>query len=337
MSEPLRLPRVRDLAADLPALRDALSQQLLGHKTDSPFSFRIEEDEADPYGRPAAYDPRDGVVSLTPATAAALSHGDDDALLALAHQLFHSIGEGAAFPYSHDQRLEEAAVEILTQCYYPAVAAALGFHIGSPAPLFTPLPDADDLQVSRVTASNVAVERFGRLAAWLEDLDGTDEAGEIEAAAVRWAINVKAHPGDQRFKMLARAAAGVDQADGADDVSAAEWFEEYLSGYMLQPWRSKVGFAGLRYASAKAWLDGGLDKPVPRKADAADAWRNEIQKIEAVTFSPLPPDGEIDKALASATGEVSAAVHRSLDERHLLWIARALDIARMNSKGEASP
>jgi hypothetical protein len=326
MSAELQLPRVRDLAGDLGPLRDALSEQLFGGRTDRPFSFSVEEDES-AHGLPAWTDAGTGAVHATTEVAAALASGDREAALALAHQVVHAIGSGPAFPHLREQLLEEVIAEVVAQVYLVQLVGAFGGAVADPGPLFRSVPSRDDLEVTRLTATSVAIERFARIVAWIEGLDGPATAEEIEAAVLRWAVALKAHPGDQRFAIMAAAAADVDAAEFDDDVDATAWLDDYLGQYLVQRERSDTGFAALRYASARAWGDRG-DRPTPQPSSDGEPWRQEIAAVEAVTLDPLPQPGAISAALRAAKAGISATAHRSLDARHLLWGARAVDTAR---------
>lgn len=318
----LELPRAHgDLGAALKQIRDALSEQLLPGVPLREWALEVEEDGSG-YGTPAWSD-ASGCVYLPEDTTEALAAKDRDAIAAVAHQVAHAIGSGPAFFDLEDQLLEEAIAEIIAQSYLEAFGRAFGVELGEP-PLLFQVVDGD-LEVAHPTAANVSVERFARVAAWLEGCDGTSDPEDFEDAALAWAIKLKSTPADKRFSELAAAAAdlGGDDEDGA----AAEFLEGYLRGYMKQLRRSRTGFDGLRYALDRAWLDES-DPPAERPLES-QGWRAELEQAERVTLLPKPPKGAIANILlAPASPEVAAVVRRSLDARHLLWSARSAASAR---------
>lgn len=322
----LKLPVVKgDLGEALAELRGSLAEQLLLEQSERAFSFSVEDDDGG-YGAPAWSD-ISGHLCVSRDTAQAMTDGDEDAIAAIAHQLVHAIGSGPAFLLLEEQLLEEAAVEIIAQCYSSAFLEAFGLEAEDPPTLF--LVENGDVEVERPTAANIAVERFARIAAWLEGLDGDADPDEIEEAALKWAIKIKSMPPANRFPALAVAAAelGADDKSQADewDFAAAE-IEDYLRGYMKQLTRSKTGFDGLEYALRRAWLDDA-EKPAKRVPEASE-WRDELEAVERVTMLPLPKKGAIEKALAvPVSEEVAAVIRRSLDVRSLLWSARNADAA----------
>ena len=320
---PLTLPVVSgELGAALSAIRDSLAEQLLLEQSTRPFSFSVEEDDG-AYGAPAWSD-ASGHVQVSRDTVEALLSGDEDAVAAIAHQLVHAIGSGPAFLQLEEQLLEEAAVEIITQCYAGSFLEAFGFEADDAPPLFR--IEQGDVEVERPTAASVSVERFARIAAWLEGHDSESEADEIEDAALKWAIKIKSMPAANRFPAIAAAAAALGGDD--EDGDAATWLDDYLRGYMKQLTRSRTGFAGLEYALRRAWLDDA-EKPANRIPEARE-WRDELEAVERVTLLPLPKKGALEKALATpVSSEVAVVIRRSLDARALLWSARNLDIANL--------
>lgn len=317
MSAGLELPLVQgDLTAALGAVREALADQLM-LDFDRPFSFSVEDDDGN-HGAPAWSDVS-GQVCAARDTVEAIIAGDVDAIAAIAHQLVHTIGSGPAFFELEEQLLEEAVVEIIAQCYSASFCEAFGVDVAEPPLLFCAANG--DLEVARPTAANVAVERFGRIAAWLESDDGDSDSEDLEEAALKWAIKLKSMPAADRFPVLAAAAADLGGDD--EDGSAAEYLEQYLRGYMKQSKRSRTGFQGLEYALSRAWVDEA-EKPGERLSENIEAWRAELEAVERVVLMPLPKRGAIEKALAALSPEVAAAARRSLDARALLWSARTL-------------
>lgn len=301
-------------------IRSELAHHLLIREPQRAISVSIE-DGCDENGAPAWGDVS-GHVSLSRELVNAAIAGDAHAVEALAHQVVHGIGTGSAFAYLEEQLLEEAATEVIAQCWSPWFLEFFGIVAPPAAVLFG--VTSGDVAVARPTAANVSVERFGRIAAWLDELDVDAEAEEIEEAALKWAIKVKSTRGEDRFALLARAAASLESTD--EDGSASEFLDRYLRGYMKQLTRSQTGFDGLEYALRRAWFDDSV-RPVARALDR-HGWRVELEAVERVTLHPLPKKGLMPRVLRTPMPpDVLAAVRRSLDARSLLWSARALDVA----------
>jgi hypothetical protein len=308
-------------------MRDELSQQLLGSKTVRPFLFVITPDDG-AYGAPAWTDPGPGVVHIARDTLVGLQRGDLSAIAALGHQLIHAIGDGPAFPDVDAQFLEEAITETLLQAFLAAFAEAFDANLREVAvlgPLLRPLPELGDLEVARITATSVSVERFARIAAWVGGFDGEASADELEEIAIWWALRLKVLHAADRFAALAEAGASQNTRVPEEIPDAALWLENYLRGYMKTLERSRVGFAGLEYAGDRAFGDESK-RPVPQDRPASSADLKLIESIEAVTLRPLPHPGEVNAALqaAEASPAVDEAAHRSLDVRMLLWAARTI-------------
>ena len=321
----LRLTPIKDLGG-LSRLREEISEELLGGDTSRPFRFDADLDQP-AHDPPAWTDITTGALGLADETAAALGQGDPAAVAAVAHQLIHAIGEGPAFGSLEDQLLEEAIVETLTQTYLSDFVKAFGGQAAALPELFRPTADAVDLEVSRPTAANISVERFGRLAAWLEGLDGTDDPEDYEEATLKWAVRLKATEGEDRFKVMAVEAAMLNGE--ADDIGAIDYLEEYLRGYMHQLERSRSAFAGLDYANARAWKDADATTPSLADHGSADPWREELARVERVILDPLPPQGAIGKTIASLHDPALAALaRRNTEARALLWAARSLDASK---------
>ena len=299
----------------LHAIRDALAAQLVPGSPLRAFSVSLEEDGSG-FGAPAWSDAA-GDLFVSEDAARAIAARDRNAVEAIAHQLVHAIGSGPAFFDLEEQLLEEAIVEIITQCYAQPICAAFGVEVAEPPLLFRAVDG--DLEVARPTAANVSVERFGRIAAWIEGCDDSSEPEDLEDAALAWALRLKHIPAAQRFPALAAAAAdrGGDDVDGG----AAAFLEEYLRGYLRQLWRSRVGFAGLSYALDRAWLDES-ERPSERTVDDGEAWRAELEAAERVTLAPRPGRGAIATILnGPPSPTIAAIVRRSLDARLLYWSA----------------
>jgi hypothetical protein len=323
-----------DLEWAIPRLRDAVSEQLLGGDTARPFTFSVEED-APERDIPAWTDPDSGACHISEACLEQLQDGDDEAVAAVAHQIIHAIGYGPAFPFLADQLLEEAVVETLAQHYLPQFGAAMGLEI--PAVSFL-IGVGDDVVVARPVATQVAVGRFARLAAWLEALTGEADAEDLERAAVKLALALKATEGSERFGLLAREAAAVDGE--TDDVGAAEWLEQYLRGYMAQTTPSEYGLNGLNFASSVAWGDKA-EQPARVQLEPPD-WYKKLETLDEAALDPLPAPGAIDDALEQLDGEedLVAVATRSLEARRLLWAARTIDAAKkiaLKNQQETTP
>lgn len=307
-------------------LRDEVSEQLLGGDTSRPFAFRpfIDPPPHDPL---AWTDPTTGELGLSEL---AIAHPEDPAVVAaIAHQVIHAIGYGPAFQRFEDQLLEEAITEALAQIYLADFLTAFGAELEQPAELFAGIDG--DIEVTRPTAANVALERFARVAIWLEELDGTDDPQDLEAAVLKWAARLKATPGDVRFSIMAIEAAALGGDD--DDVGAVDYLEEYLRGYLSQTGRSTAGFSALELALGKAWADDELPELAQLAQNDAAPWRAELAELERVLLSSLPPPGALGKALRAAAGtELAPAVERTLDARGFMWSARALAAAESDQQ-----
>jgi hypothetical protein len=333
MSQPITLPAY-DADEGLEPIRNALWEQLLGEPADKPFRFSAEQDDGG-LGAPAWTD-SDGTVHVAQKVASYIP-ADREATLALAHQLVHSIGSGPGFLALEEQLLEEAIAELLAQLYLSPITEAFGGEAFEPDYLFRPLDEGNDLELERPTAAAVSVERFARLAVWLEQLDDQAlDADDIEGAALKWAIRMKMVPAAERFEVLGLSAAAIEDGPEVDpdELQAAGMFmAAHFRRYMGQLKRSSSGFAAFDVASAAAWGD---DRPAfsPTPASSSsEAWRQPLVDAQAVILQPSANDKQIAQALDLVGGHLEAPVRRSLDARGLLWGARVKHIAELGSLG----
>lgn len=319
--KPIRLDKLDE---GLRAAREEAASAL-GVRLIRPFAARVAPD-AGSFDCPVRVD-LNGALVIAADIAEALGNPDgdgfDDAVLAVAHGIAHSMGKGPAFPAIEEQILEEALAEVLAHEIAPALAEALGGDIDAD----DLLDDAgDDVVLARPAAAAVAVERFARLAAWLDEADDAEDA---DFAALTWAVDLKGRDAAARFAALAQAALDLagDAEKGPDD--AAQTMAEYLRGYMRQLGRS----AFLSTEALDAALDHavGVDPDAVGKATAEpEAWFTALAGVEAVTLNLASDRRAVWDALGTADKvdpDVTAAAHRSVDARYYMSTARARDLA----------
>ena len=173
--------------------------------------------------------------------------------------------------------------------------------------------------VPRPTAVGVALERFARVVAWLEDLDndpGTTE-DELEEALVKWVVRLKATPGEERIRLLADAAAYL--GGDSDDIGAADALETFLRAYLASAKRSTKGYTELTVAADRAWCDRAgvdvVDLPINRAFDP----------LERIAYGAYHGWGAA--AVDTAPPELAPVARRTCDLIPLLWGARSIGAA----------